>query len=161
MRASAGVPLSIRAAEEADRTLLFEWANDPVTRAASFSSGRIPWETHCAWLAALLADPNRRLYILLAPNDEPVGQARFDGFGAGEAVISMAIAPGWRGRGLAAPAIRLATSRAREDGGVGVIHAYIRPVNEMSRRAFTTAGYVERERTEVAGSEAVHCVALP
>lgn len=150
------MPLSIRAAGPADRELLFAWANDPVTRAQSFSSGVIPWETHCAWLAAVLADPARFLYILLAPREEPIGQARFDRSGEREAVISVSLAPGWRGRRLAAPAIRLATDRAKRDAGFVAIHAYTRPGNQASRRAFVRAGYIERGPTTIGGTEAVH-----
>lgn len=156
MRSPASVPLSIRPAIEADRALLFEWANDPVTRAQSFSSGAITWEAHCAWFAGVIADPDRRLYLLLAPRDEPVGQARFDPSGARDAVISLALAPAWRGRGLAATAIRLATERARREAGFVVIHAYIRPGNAASRKAFARAGYTERGPAQVRGQEAVH-----
>lgn len=153
------MPLAIRKAREADRALLFEWANDPVTRAQSFSCEIIPWEAHCTWFTTVLADPNRFLYILLAPSEEPIGQARFDRSGDREAVISVSLAPAWRGRRLAAPVIRLATDRARRDAGLALVHAYIRPGNHASRRAFATAGYDEEGGTTIAGAEAAHFVA--
>jgi len=161
MRARSAVPLSLRRAGESDRGLLFEWINDPLTRQQSFSTGPVSWETHCAWLAAALADPQRLLYILLGPSDEPVGQVRFEPSSAGETVISVALAPSWRGRGLAAPAIRLATSRARRDAQIGVIHAYIRPDNQASCRAFARAGYLRGEPADIGGSAAVHFTHAP
>lgn len=156
MRGAAAVPLSVRPAVESDREILFAWANDPLTRAQSFSRTPIPWETHCAWLASVLDDPGRLLYLVVAPADEPVGQVRFDGSGSGEAVISISLAPAWRGRGLAASAIRLAMDRARRDAGVVRVHAFIRPENRVSRQAFARAGYTEAEETAVHGQPAVH-----
>lgn len=156
MRGTAAVPLSVRPAVAADRELLFAWANDPLTRAQSFSRAPIPWETHCAWLASVLGDPHRRLYLVVAPAEEPVGQVRFDGCGSGEAVISISLAPAWRGRGLAAPAIRLAMERARRDAGIVRVHAFIRPENRVSRQAFARAGYTEVSETAVHGEAAVH-----
>jgi len=156
MRGAAAVPLAIRAAAAADARLLFEWVNDPETRAQSFSSAPIAWETHRAWVDRLLADPARRLYIIMAPGEEPVGQARFEPGEGGETVISISLAPAWRGRGLAAPAIRLATERARRDLGFELVQAYIRTGNSASRRAFASAGYIEKGPARVRGEEAVH-----
>jgi RimJ/RimL family protein N-acetyltransferase len=150
------VPLAIRPAEAADARLLFEWVNDPVTRAQSFSSGWIDWTTHSAWVSRVLADPARLLFIILAPGDEPVGQARFEPGRGGETVISISLAPAWRGRGLGALAIRLATDRARRELGLERVHAYIRTGNIASRRAFASAGYKEEGATRVRGKEAVH-----
>lgn len=152
------MPLSVRPAVAADRELLFAWVNDPLTRAQSFSPAPIPWETHCTWLASVLGDPGRLLYLVVAPAEEPVGQVRFDASGAGEAVISIALAPSWRGRGLAASAIRLAMDRARRDAGIVRVHAYIRPGNRVSRQAFARAGFTEVEETVVRGDAAVHLV---
>lgn len=152
------MPLSVRPAVAADRELLFAWANDPLTRAQSFSPAPISWETHCTWLASVLGDPGRLLYLVVAPAEEPVGQVRFDASGSGEAVISIALAPSWRGRGLAASAIRLAMDRARRDAGIVRVHAYIRPGNRVSRQAFARAGFAELEETVVRGDAAVHLV---
>jgi len=154
--AEIAAPLSLRLAAQGDRALLFEWANDPVTRANSFTPDPVPWETHCSWLAGVLRDPHRRLYLVLGPGDEPVGQVRFDRRGEHEAEISMSLAPTRRGQGLAARVIRLATDRAKEDAGFQTVHAFIKPANEVSRRAFARAGYVDCGLVERMGWEAVH-----
>jgi RimJ/RimL family protein N-acetyltransferase len=156
VRENLAVPLSVRPAVLEDRELLFAWANDPLTRAQSFSPAVIPWDTHCAWLASVLDDPGRLLYVVVGAADEPVGQVRFDGCGSGEAVISISLAPAWRGRGLAASAIRLAMDRARRDAGIVKVHAFIRPGNRVSRQAFARAGYLEVEEIAVQGEAAVH-----
>jgi RimJ/RimL family protein N-acetyltransferase len=119
--------------------MVFEWANDPVTRANSFAPHAIAWDVHCAWFDCILRDPDRRLYIILE-SDEPVGQARLESCGGGGSEISVSLAPAWRGRRLAAEAIRLVTARAGGD----LVHAYVKPGNDASRRAFLRAGYVEQ-----------------
>ncbi|MGH9508910.1 MAG: UDP-2,4-diacetamido-2,4,6-trideoxy-beta-L-altropyranose hydrolase, partial [Terriglobales bacterium] len=53
----AGPPLRLRRATEQDCRLLWEWANDPDTRANSFSSELIPWDDHQRWFRAKLSDP--------------------------------------------------------------------------------------------------------
>ena len=39
----------LREATIEDRDLLYEWANDPETRRASFNTDRINYEEHCRW----------------------------------------------------------------------------------------------------------------
>jgi RimJ/RimL family protein N-acetyltransferase len=153
------VPLSLRPAVEGDCALLFEWANDPETRRNSFSAERIRWPEHREWFARLLGEPDRWLYLLMAPGDEPIGQVRFERLGEREAEVSMSLAAAWRGRGLASDAIRLATDRAMRDAGLELIHAHVKPANAPSLRAFLRAGYAEHGAIEHRGHEAVHLTA--
>ena len=39
----------LRRAEANDSRMIWSWANDPLTRAVSFSSDPIPWESHVEW----------------------------------------------------------------------------------------------------------------
>jgi RimJ/RimL family protein N-acetyltransferase len=144
--------LSLRRAASSDCALVFEWANDPVTRANSFSPQAISWEDHKTWFDRILQDPERELFVLLA-SSEPIGQARLARASAdGDDEISLALAPAWRGLGLAAEAIRLVT---RESGAL-VVHAYVKTGNDASIRAFLRAGYVEVGDVEREGKRAVH-----
>ena len=43
--------ITVREAVESDCEQIFEWANDDDTRAASFSSGLIDWDTHRNWFS--------------------------------------------------------------------------------------------------------------
>src|SRR5690606_32802006 len=73
-----GLPdVSFRNATESDARLLWEWANDPVARAASFSSAPIPWEEHEGWFRRRLVqgDP---LYLAVDDHQMPLGVVRFD-----------------------------------------------------------------------------------
>ncbi|HLF07214.1 MAG TPA: UDP-2,4-diacetamido-2,4,6-trideoxy-beta-L-altropyranose hydrolase, partial [Thermoplasmata archaeon] len=49
--------ISFRRAASGDARLVWEWANDPDTREASFDTAPIPWETHEDWFAKKVVDP--------------------------------------------------------------------------------------------------------
>lgn len=134
----------VRPATEADRRILWEWANDPETRAQSFNTDPIPWHDHRAWFDRVLADESRFLVIGCAP--DPVGVVRFD-IEADDATISVTIAPGMRGGGLGVRLIRAATAWFHERHPLPVT-AWIRTTNTRSLRAFEQAGY-ERSLSSV------------
>ena len=96
----------LREATIEDRDLLFEWANDPETRRASFRMEKIGYEEHCRWFERILNDKNERQFILMN-QDEPVGQVRLTLEGE-DAVVSYSIAPDKRGLGYGKEIIRLA-----------------------------------------------------
>ena len=148
-------PLSICRAGEAHRALVFEWVNDPESRANSFTTRPIDWEEHCAWFARLLQDPGRILYVALA-GAEPIGYARFESAGTGQADVSIALDVAWRGRRVSAPVIRLATAAAARELGLETVHAYVKAQNDVSVRAFLTAGYLQQGTTLRRGIPAVH-----
>jgi RimJ/RimL family protein N-acetyltransferase len=148
--------LSIRKAAESDRQRLFQWVNDPETRTNSFSTAPVSWSSHCEWFDGLLADQNRWLYILVSAEGQPVGQVRFDKTGDRSAEVSLSLAPEWRGRGLGAAAIALATRRVMSEADFAVVHARVKPGNEKSRRAFVRAGYEQIEEPSHRGELALH-----
>ncbi|MCA9563854.1 MAG: N-acetylneuraminate synthase family protein [Myxococcales bacterium] len=57
--------LTARPATRDDLLTVFEWANDPTTRANSFISDPIPLETHTVWFESRLTDPKRRIFMAL------------------------------------------------------------------------------------------------
>lgn len=126
--------MQLRPATGDDARLLFEWANDPQTRAASFNSDPIAWDTHVDWLQRRLNDRDTRIWIGEVDGD-PVGQVRFQRDG-GEWEISVVVAPDARGNGHAASLIAAGTRELGEP-----IVARIKPANEASIRAFEKAGY--------------------
>ena len=67
-----GELLDLRRAGPDDCATLWEWANDPLTRAQSFSPTAIPWDSHVAWFEARLADPASRPL----PGRRPGGSGR-------------------------------------------------------------------------------------
>ncbi|AGI66654.1 hypothetical protein OAN307_c09340 [Octadecabacter antarcticus 307] len=125
--------MRLRPATMADARRLFDWRNDPATRAASVTTVPVSWEDHLTWMEASLSQSRRHLHI--AEGDiGPLGSLRLDDCLEGTE-LSITLAPEARGRGLAASLLRLATTEK------GLYLARIRPENTASRRAFEAAGF--------------------
>ncbi|MFN0075737.1 MAG: UDP-2,4-diacetamido-2,4,6-trideoxy-beta-L-altropyranose hydrolase [Prosthecobacter sp.] len=133
-------PLSLRRATLDDARLLLEWANDPVTRQASFNSEPIVWETHVAWLQRRLNDAQCAFYIAEA-GTQAVGTVRFDRREGGVAEISLSLAPSARGRGLGAKLIRLGTVTVLDEGLCQQVSGWVKADNRASISAFQRAGH--------------------
>ena len=140
------MPVHLRPAGELDRDRTFEWANDPVTRAMSFSSATIPRADHDGWFTRSLAGDARSLFIA-EEGAEPIGLVRLDWLDQAhtQAEIGISLAREARGRGLSVLALQALIARARELEVVRLI-ARIKPDNEPSLRAFARAGFSERPR---------------
>ncbi|MBP1704303.1 MAG: hypothetical protein H6Q36_42 [Chloroflexi bacterium] len=132
--------VTLRAASSADASLLLEWANDPPTRAASLTTAPIGRPEHVAWLARLLSDPRRRLWIGVAAGQD-IGQVRIEVADDGAGVVSIALAPGVRGRGLARPLLLAGLEAAARELGADRARAVVRGSNEVARRLFEGSGF--------------------
>lgn len=93
----------LRPATIADAELLFIWRNDPLTRQQSIHTDPVTWESHLAWLAASLQNPDRQLFIAEQAEkgeQKPVvlGTVRADKTDAGYE-LSWTVAPARRGNG--------------------------------------------------------------
>lgn len=132
LNAVAGIALRPATPQDADR--LLDWRNDPGTRRWSVSREPVAPEVHRRWLAGALAT---RALLIAEERGVPVGVVRFDPGEPGEAEVSITVAPGARGRGLARPVLEAAHDEAP---GVRLL-ARIHRDNTASRRLFTAAGY--------------------
>jgi len=148
----------VRLATRDDLLLLFEWANDPLVRANSFTGEPITFPVHREWFRRAAGDPDCLLLIVLEGGGAPIGQARFNRVSAAEADISIALAAEWRGRGIGAQAIAVTTAEASVKLKLRKVHAFVKPGNEPSQRAFLRAGYESLGPTTQHGHEAVHLV---
>lgn len=137
---SASAAIALRAARPDDARRLLEWANDPATRAASLDREPIAWPAHVAWLAAVLADPARRLWIAEEAG-VPVGQVRVDRAADGVGVVSIGLATGARGRRLGREVLGLGLAAAAAELGIRRARAIVRAANLPSRRLFEGAGF--------------------
>lgn len=89
-----------RKATKQDSDILFEWRNDPETKANSSNTGLIKRDEHEAWLDKTLQNPNRILFIV-EENREAVGTMRADKLSEEDSYeLSWTVAPEARGRGL-------------------------------------------------------------
>lgn len=145
----------VRPAAECDQRLIWEWANDPQVRAASFSTEPIPWESHVVWFAEKLAARNTHLLMVQTIDDQPIGQIRFDVTDQ-EADLHISLAKGKRGAGLAVPAIQAALCRLFASRECECVHAYVKPENAASIRVFEKAGFERMEMETVKGHSALH-----
>jgi len=141
-----------------DRQLLWEWANDPEVRAASFSRAPIPWETHVAWFSEKFGQG--KSLMLMAEDEEavPFGQIRFDFRDDGEAELNISLAREKRGCGLGVKVIEAGVRELFASTDCPRVHAFVKPENAASARAFEQATFVRVGTERVRGDDAVHFV---
>jgi UDP-2,4-diacetamido-2,4,6-trideoxy-beta-L-altropyranose hydrolase len=124
-----------------DTELLWTWRNDPVVRSQSFSSERIGWEEHTRWFEKRLEDPTCCIYIGRDEALKPVGQVRVQRIAAREAEVHISVDAGSRGLGYAASMLLAVARQLLRKDETDILHAFIKPENAGSLRAFEAAGY--------------------
>jgi RimJ/RimL family protein N-acetyltransferase len=130
-----GNPYSLRLANDCDLEIIFNWANDPITRRNSFNQEIIPFETHEKWFREVLDDPMQMLYIF-EKKGEPIGQIRFS-VRDNEAEISYSISPEKRGCGYGKAMIEAAKERIHRDfPAVKRIFGQVKTENRASAKCF-------------------------
>lgn len=143
-----------RKVTEADTERLYVWANDPVTRAQSFSKEPISWEMHCAWFAQKMLD-RRCFHYILEIGNEPVGVLRLDFCGPAGCVadaanasgknayrISYSVAPGQRGHGYGKKLLQLAEYHAVMDiPDCAMLLGEVKASNVASVKCFEDRGF--------------------
>jgi UDP-2,4-diacetamido-2,4,6-trideoxy-beta-L-altropyranose hydrolase len=150
--------LHLRRARETDCEQIWQWANEPKVRAASFSSAPIPWEDHQRWYAARLAAPDCFFFVATDAAAFPLGVVRFDVRADQEAAISVALAPEARGKGLGAVLVAKGVEDFFAASSATAVHAYIKPGNLSSLRAFERAGFTAAAPESIDGQPALHYV---
>lgn len=135
--------LSVRRVKPSDQEILFEWANDPVTRQNSFSTRVIPWEDHVDWLQSKLKSPTDALYIV-EDSANPIAHVRFTGIQS-SSEISVVVSPRARGKRYSGRVIRAAvnTFRSEVPDTHLEIEARVKLANLASRKAFVAASFHE------------------
>lgn len=149
-------PLRVRPVRAKDCQLVWEWANEPATRAVSFSTGFIPWDSHVQWFQDRIKDSQCRFYIALDGDDVPVGQARFSLQGE-EATISVSLDKPYRNQGYGPVLIRLSCDHLFAETPVNLVHAYMKPDNLPSLKVFQKAGFSQASQVEVQSQASFHC----
>ncbi|MCS6927681.1 MAG: GNAT family N-acetyltransferase, partial [Candidatus Binatia bacterium] len=152
-----GAQLRLRRAREHDCYQLWQWANDPQVRAASFSPHPIPWEQHLKWFSATLHNPRCLLFIAVNGDDAPIGQVRYE-LEQDEATVSISLDHRFRGQGYGSALIGLSARKIFHATTTTVIHAYVKPENSASLRAFAKAGYRHVGTTLRGGQPAEHLI---
>lgn len=138
--------------------MLWEWRNDPVVRANSFSSNPIPWDEHVSWLREKLVDPHCLIYVVVDEQDIPVGQVRFDTSSEGSAEVAVSIDAKERDRGYGSAALQLACQRVLKEHGIGKVLALVKEDNKASINAFAMAGFINKGLKDFEGHKVVEMV---
>ena len=141
--------IKLRAVAKEDRAILFEWANDPLTRKMSFRQEPIGWDEHLKWFEKALRGEGFELLVAeikIGKGWTPAGRVIFKPDGE----IGITLGGEFRGRRLARPILQAALEGVR--GKYGEIVAYIKPQNIASLKAFEAAGFRYVCDTEVRGS---------
>ncbi len=134
--------MKLRGATWADRDLLLEWRNDPLTVQGSLSGASVEADEHYAWLRKSLISGSRRLFIA-EEDGVAVGTARLDYSPAG-VELSWTVAPEARGRGVGKRLVGLAAEQAPS------IFARIRSDNPASLAIARACGFtLDREEDGV------------
>ncbi len=149
-----GAPLRLSRSTERAMRRLWEWANEPTVRQASFRSEPIPWASHVDWFQTRLADPGFVQYIAWNADDVPVGQIRFDREGT-TAIVGISIAADQRGNGYAPHLLRTGVAELARTTDVALVYAFIKVENAASLRSFIAAGFHIIGECEYHGHHAV------
>jgi len=147
--------LDLRPISSDDCRLIFDWANEPSVRNASFSSSPISWETHVAWFERALNDENLVLWIAENNLGIPVGQVRFT-LEHHEATISISLDHAHRGKGYGVELIKQASTCILDQYDVNIVHAYIKTDNIGSVQAFANAGFSSAPPVQINNQPALH-----
>lgn len=129
--------LYLRKANERDKKLLFEWANETQTRANSFHQDEITWEEHTLWFERMIQSEDALLYIAM-DFMKPVGQVRLN-LEEGAGRISYSVDRECRGNHMGQKMLALLEKEAA--GKATRLIAEVKPGNMSSRRTFEKLGY--------------------
>lgn len=126
--------ITLRLAAKSDTDILFAWQT-PAIRRFSRNSHVPSREQHVAWLAQVLADPDR-LLMIIETGGKPAGVLRLDGID-GTAEVSITVAPERYGQGIGRAALALAAALLPQHSFAAFVH----PDNRASHALFRASGY--------------------
>ena len=135
------LPIRLRCAGHEDARMVFDWRNDPVTRAASHQIGPIGWDTHELWWKASLGRADRVLVVGEDAQGRPVGLVRFDAREDGRWLVGIQVAPERRGQGWGRALLSAGVERMAAKRGADRFLAEIKADNTASHRLFAHCGF--------------------
>jgi RimJ/RimL family protein N-acetyltransferase len=131
-----------RLADESDCEDVFNWENDPQTRAMSVNKSLFTFENHLDWFKKSLKNINRFLYTATI-DGEKAGLVRFDKVFTNQYESSLILNPKFRGFGFSKDILMSGTSLfLNSNKSTERLKASIRKENIASIRCFTSLGYI-------------------
>ena len=152
-----GLKFWLRQAIDEDMEMVWNWANDPISRSFSIRTDPIPWEEHVKWYTSKLSEQECLMLIAFTDDDRPIGILRievFNGFGK----VSVNIDPGLRGRGYGQEIIRAGCRIGAHRLPLGKFDAFVKLGNSSSLRAFKQVGFREIGMSNIDGQECHHLI---
>lgn len=133
----------LRSATGVDCEILFQWQSCPSTRAFSRNPRMPTRDEHEKWFKTKMSDRNCLLFII-ENGQMPVGYLRLDRMGSEGGIfeISIGIAPGHRGRGVAKSALIALRKMRPQD----VFMAEVHEKNTASIRLFKSLSFEETKK---------------
>jgi len=125
--------LYLRPATLEDAKILFEWRNDPQSRAASHNQDAISFESHLAWLKDSLQNPSRKIYIA-EEGGVRIGTVRAD-WAKNAYILSWNVSPEARAKGYGKQMVSLLVAIIKEP-----VRAEVKVENLASIKIAETAG---------------------
>jgi len=151
--------IEVREVGQLDLRGIFELSNHPSVRDASFRGAPISWQEHVRWFAAMMRDPLCGFYVAESEG-RIAGQVRFRQEGA-RTIVSISIAPCFRGRGVGAELYRRALAAFRSHHHASEVVARIKERNTEAIAFFRKLGFVFAATEWIGGEEAVVMVSDP
>jgi UDP-2,4-diacetamido-2,4,6-trideoxy-beta-L-altropyranose hydrolase len=152
-----GARIWLRKAVLEDERRILEWSNEQATRANSFHPERIQKDIHSINFRKWLSSDQTVLLIASNDDSDPIGQVRFD-LSGNEADISISLDQRFRGMGLGTEMIRYSCRMVMELYKVHKINAFVKTINDASKKAFESAGFVFASRENKFGQECFHYI---
>lgn len=141
-----GLFMTVQNAVKEDSKLLFDWANDPATRAQSFNKNPIPYSEHAAWFETKLANDNS-VILLFRLQEIPMGVVRYEVEGS-NATINYSLANNLRGLGLAAKMVEMSIVKIQSSKHLRQITAFVKESNLASVRIFEKLNFTKTKAEE-------------
>ena len=132
--------IHLREVRLSDVDMIYQWANDPLTRQNSFNSDKIKYDEHVQWFNRMLNRNDVKMYILMEDN-KPVGQIRLN-INDTNAEISYSIASDFRGMGYGRKIVSLVVDEIKMNiPEVLTVSAQVKPGNSASKSIFEKEGF--------------------
>jgi UDP-2,4-diacetamido-2,4,6-trideoxy-beta-L-altropyranose hydrolase len=133
-------PIKLRPPVPEDSAVIWNWRNDPQSRANFRHSDIVPWAEHDRWFQDSLDNPKRTFFIGVLAN-EPIGVVRFDHLEHADCEVSINLAADGRGKGLGKNFLSLACRAFFDFKPNAVVYAEIKATNDASLRIFFSSGF--------------------
>lgn len=131
--------MTLRAANEGDVTVAYQWRNHVSTRSVSRDSTEINWSNHVTWFFKALESHSRRLFVGEI-GSVAIGFIRLDEVDDTMFEVSLYLDPDLHGLGLGKGLLLLVEAKAISRS---IIDAEILDGNAASSRLFQCAGYAQ------------------